>query len=201
MTMVTPEMIDHYTELSERLKEVNSYICNSMGWIVLRGRDTSLSVEDVVRRLGVDPGLTRVQPLLKNGEGAVAEQVGTDVIVALANVFVPASAMPALSQNAEVWGFWYLVNNTNSLFYAADGHLVTEVDVWSPYPDERVGTDPHALDAVLHELQARSEAEHAGEDAPDCIDMAFATVEALTGARLTAEHFTRPLPWFLPRLT
>ena len=82
--------------------------------------------------------------------------------------------------------FW-LVNNLARVYFAVDGRIVTEIDPLRP--DEPRGEDPHAIDGhlgPLHELQHRTELPS------PAWETALATIDAMTGVRLTSDWFAGP---------
>lgn len=200
MSSVTPEMVDHYTQLLKELEQVDPYINNAMFWMVVRGRGEPLTVADVARRLGADPDTAIPRTVLELGEHVVLEQSDHGVIVLAPNAYPSDPDIWArLTENAQAWGFWWLVNNAHELFYAADGVLVTSVNMSSfPHSLECFGPAPAALDDYLGALRALGARMKADDEAgvtpaapyPDW-QTALATVEALTGVRLDLDRFTR----------
>ncbi|WP_067174671.1 hypothetical protein [Microtetraspora niveoalba] len=203
MSSVTGVMVAHYDELLDELRQMDPYITEAMAWVVVRGRDAPLTVDDVVSRLGGDPGtVTRRPPLpLAGDSGAAAfEQRGDDVLIVASNTygFSRPDVLAALTEGAQAWGFWWLVNNAHELFYSADGRLITTVRI--PDFDRSVpcgGENPRALDSHLDGLQALAEEKHEDDEAGDYgmtypdHPTALATVEAMTGVRLEASWFMR----------
>ncbi|SNS46988.1 hypothetical protein SAMN05216276_101019 [Streptosporangium subroseum] len=204
MNPVTPEMIDYYTRLLKDLRQVDDYVTGAIFWMVVRGRDAPLTVADVIRRLGADPGATTPStvPRLIDPGWAVLEQSDHGVIVMATNTAGPRKpeTWARLTEAAQTWGFWWLVNNANRLFYAADGHLVTELNILRPEPVECKGQDPRALDAYLGALRALADRKRADDRAgtyPDRYrdwETALATMEGMTGVRLDVDRFTREQP-------
>lgn len=200
MSPVTSELIDYYTQLLKDLDRVDDYVTNSIFWMVVRGREAPLTVADVASRLGADPDTAVPRTVLELGEHVVLEQSAHGVIVLSLNAYPSDPGIWArLTENAQAWGFWWLVNNAHELFYAADGFLVTSVNMSSfPHSLECFGSDPRALDGYLDALQALGERMKADDQAgvtpstpyPDW-ETALATVEAMTGVRLDLDRFTR----------
>ncbi|MFG1710718.1 hypothetical protein ACFLIM_46905 [Nonomuraea sp. M3C6] len=202
MSAVTEEMVDHYSNVIRDLNFLDPYVTDALAWVVVRGRDTRLTVPEVVSRLGGDPGaITRRVPLPPKGEGeASMEQRGDNVLIFIANsyAFSQSETLAPLTENAQAWGFWWLINNAHGLFYAADGRSVTEVNL--PSFDGSLpcwGRDPHALDPYLGWLRALGEQlrreDETGEYDPPYLEreIALATVEAMSGVRLESSWFTR----------
>jgi len=181
----TSEQIQHYVRMFENLHE---HIEESFCWNVLRPTNGApLTVEDVVGRLGGDPGaLTRIRPIdiTYDYELVFLEPRGDSMIVA---GYSSASAEePRLSEGATVHGVFWLINNANRLYHAVDGMMITELDALRPH--ERWGSDPEALTdhlGALFELHEQS--------TPPYWDWqtALATVESLTGERVEADWFTQ----------
>ncbi|WP_157521590.1 hypothetical protein [Herbidospora cretacea] len=204
MSPVTPEMINYYVQLLKDLNQLDPYINNAMFWMVVRGRTEPLTVTDVARRLEVDLDTAIPRTVLEPGreEVVVLEQSDDGVVVLGSNAYIGDPGIWArLTENAQAWGFWWLVNNANSLFYAADGKLITEMNVFHPSPAECTGRNTRALDdhlGAIRALVAQREADdRAGAfDAPPYprypnFQTALATVEAMTGVRLDLDRFTR----------
>ncbi|MGI5291375.1 hypothetical protein ACQEVF_49830 [Nonomuraea polychroma] len=204
MSPVTPDMINYYVQLLKDLDQLDPYINNAMFWMVVRGRAEPLTVTDVARRLDVDLDTAIPRTVLEPGREKVVvlEQSDHGVVVLASNAYISDPGIWArLTENAQAWGFWWLVNNANSLFYAADGNLITEMDVFRPSPVECTGRNPRALDdhlGAIRALVAQREADdRAGAfDAPPYpryphFQTALATVEAMTGVRLDLDRFTR----------
>ncbi|GAA2302106.1 hypothetical protein GCM10010149_59280 [Nonomuraea roseoviolacea subsp. roseoviolacea] len=204
MSPVTPDMINYYVQLLKDLDQLDLYINNAMFWMVVRGRAEPLTVTDVARRLDVDLDTAIPRTVLEPGQDKVVvlEQSDHGVIVLAANAWISDPGIWArLTENAQAWGFWWLVNNANRLFYAADGDLITELNVLHASPAECWGRNPRALDdylGAIRALEAQREADdRAGAfDAPPYprypeFETALATVEALTGVRLDLDRFTR----------
>ncbi|MEV1178541.1 hypothetical protein [Nonomuraea sp. NPDC049784] len=195
-------MINYYMQLLKDLNRVDPYINDAMFWMVVRGREEPLTAADVARRLGADPGTKTPRTLLPTGEweGVVLEQSDHGVIVLADNAYPSDPDIWArLTENAQAWGFWWLANNAHELFYAADGVLVTSVNMSSfPHSLECFGQDPAALDDYLGAWRALGARIKADDQAgvtpaapyPDW-ETALATVEALTGVRLDVDRFTR----------
>jgi hypothetical protein len=207
MSPVTPEMINYYGQLLKDLDRLDPYINNAMFWMVVRGQAEPLTATDVARRLdaGLDTAIPRTVLEPGREKVVVLEQSNHGVIVLASNAYISDPGIWArLTENAQAWGFWWLVNNTNRLFYAADGDLVTEVDVFRPSPVECTGRNPRALDDYLGAIRAlvaqREADDRAGAfDAPPYPryphwETALATVEAMTGVRLDLDRFTRKQP-------
>ncbi|NUW35054.1 hypothetical protein HTZ77_27020 [Nonomuraea sp. SMC257] len=184
-----------------RYPVVSAWGRSAIFWMVVRGRGEPLTVADVARRLGADPGAAVSRTMLDLWDQHVLlEQSDHGVIVLSANT-CPSDEdelWTRLTENAQAWGFWWLVNNTHDLFYAADGALVTSVQqVSSPGGPECFGPDPAALDDHLGALRALGARIRADDEAgvtpevpyPDW-QTALATVEALTGVRLDVDRFT-----------
>ncbi|GAA2265245.1 hypothetical protein GCM10010149_01620 [Nonomuraea roseoviolacea subsp. roseoviolacea] len=200
MSPVTPEMIHIYERLLKELDELDPYIGNALFWMVVRGRGEPLTVADVARRLGGDPDRVLSGTVLELEEHVVLEQSDHGVIVLAQNAYPSdPDIWGRLTENAQAWGFWWLVNNAHELFYAADGVLVTSVNMHSfPHSLECFGQDPAALDGHLGALRALGARMKADDEAgvtyagpyPDW-ETALATVEALTGVRLDVGRFTR----------
>ncbi|MGV9303483.1 hypothetical protein ACWDLG_08945 [Nonomuraea sp. NPDC003727] len=200
MSPVTPEMINYYVQLRQDLGRVDPYINDAMFWMVVRGHGELLTVADVARRLGADPHAASPGTVLELGEHVVLEHSDHGVIVLAQNAYPSDPDIWArLTENAQAWGFWWLVNNAHELFYAADGVLVTSVNMHSfPHSLECFGQDPAALDDHLGALRALGARMKADDEAgvtpttpyPDW-ETALATVEALTGVRLDLDRFTR----------
>ncbi|MGP3966003.1 hypothetical protein ACTWPT_59725 [Nonomuraea sp. 3N208] len=204
MSPVTPDMINYYVQLLKDLDQLDPYINNAMFWMVVRGRAEPLTVTDVARRLDVDLDTASPRTVLEPGREKVVvlEQSDHGVVVLASNAYISDPGIWAcLTENAQAWGFWWLVNNANSLFYAADGNLITEMDVFRPSPVECTGRNPRVLDdhlGAIRALVAQREADdRAGAfDAPPYpryphFQTALATVEAMTGVRLDLDRFTR----------
>ncbi|PZG23515.1 DUF6461 domain-containing protein [Nonomuraea aridisoli] len=197
-------MINYYVQLLKDLDRLDPYINNAMFWMVVRGRAEPLTVTDVAHRLDANLDTAIPRTVLEPGREKVVvlEQSGHDVIVLAANAYISdPDIWTRLTENAQAWGFWWLVNNTNRLFYAADGDLITKVDVFRPSPAECTGRNPRALDDYLGAIRAlvaqREADDRAGAfDAPPYPryphwEAALATVEAMTGVRLDLDRFTR----------
>jgi hypothetical protein len=200
-------MINYYGQLLKDLDRLDPYINNAMFWMVVRGQAEPLTATDVARRLdaGLDTAIPRTVLEPGREKVVVLEQSNHGVIVLASNAYISDPGIWArLTENAQAWGFWWLVNNTNRLFYAADGDLVTEVDVFRPSPVECTGRNPRALDDYLGAIRAlvaqREADDRAGAfDAPPYPryphwETALATVEAMTGVRLDLDRFTRKQP-------
>jgi hypothetical protein len=207
MSPLTSEMINYYGQLLKDLDRLDPYINNAMFWMVVRGQAEPLTATDVARRLdaGLDTAIPRTVLEPGREKVVVLEQSNHGVIVLASNAYISDPGIWArLTENAQAWGFWWLVNNTNRLFYAADGDLVTEVDVFRPSPVECTGRNPRALDDYLGAIRAlvaqREADDRAGAfDAPPYPryphwETALATVEAMTGVRLDLDRFTRKQP-------
>ncbi|WP_043625885.1 hypothetical protein [Nonomuraea candida] len=206
MSPVTPEMINYYTQLLKDLERVKDGSTNALFWMVVRGREEPLTVADVARRLGADPNTAVLRTVLEPAEHAVLEQSDHGVIVLAADVYIDGPDIWArLTENAQAWGFWYLINAANRLFYAADGQLVTEVDILYPEPSGCWGPDPRALDSYLGALRALADQKRTDDQAgvtppapyPEW-ETALATVEAMTGVRLDVDRFARGQQWVRP---
>ncbi|MEU1393599.1 MULTISPECIES: hypothetical protein [unclassified Nonomuraea] len=203
MSLVTPEMIDYYVQFCQDLGRVDPYrpVNNAMFWMVVRGRGEPLTVADVARRLGADPDTAVPRAVLELGDHVVLEQSDRGVIVLAATAYPSDPDIWArLTENAQAWGFWWLVNNAHELFYAADGVLVTSVSqISSPGGPECFGQDPTALDDYLEALRALGARMKADDEAGVTRpaepyrdwETALATVEAMTGVRLDLDRFTR----------
>ncbi|WP_157546077.1 DUF6461 domain-containing protein [Microtetraspora fusca] len=201
MSSVTGVMVAHYDELLDELRQLDPYITEAMAWVVVRGRDVRLTVDDVVSRLGGDSGtISRRLPLPPSADPTAAafEQRGDNVLIVASNTygFSRPEVLAALTKDAQAWGFWWLVNNAHKLFYAADGHLVTTVQI--PDFDGHLpcgGENPQALDSYLDGLRALAEEKCEDDEAGDYgvsypdWPTALATVEAMTGVRLEASWF------------
>ncbi|WP_433445042.1 hypothetical protein [Nonomuraea sp. CA-141351] len=193
-------MINYYIQFCKDLGRVDPYINDAMFWMVVQGREEPLTVADVARRLGADPDTAIPRTVLELGDHVVLEQSDHGVIVLAQNRYPSdPDIWASLTENAQAWGFWCLVNNAHELFYAADGVLVTSVaQISSPYGPECFGQDPAALDGYLGALRALGARMKADDEAgvtpaapyPDW-ETALATVEALTGVRLDVDRFTR----------
>ncbi|MGC5012414.1 DUF6461 domain-containing protein [Streptosporangium sp. DT93] len=200
MSPVTPETVDHYVQMLADLHRVDPHIGDALFWMVVRGRGEPLTVADVARRLGADPGaaVPRTVPELEEGH-AVLEQSDHGVIVLSRNAsIVDPDVWARLSENAQVWCFWWLANSLNNLSYAADGRLVTELDVLHPEPSECRGRDPRALDSHLRALRDLAGWKRADDQvgvSPSAPyhrwETSLATMEAMTGVRLDVDRFTR----------
>ncbi|MET8862837.1 hypothetical protein ABZW11_07750 [Nonomuraea sp. NPDC004580] len=206
MSPVTPEMINYYIQLLKDLEQVKDGSTSALFWMVVRGSEGPLTVADVARRLGANPNTAGLRTVLEPAEHAVLEQSDHGVIVLAANVYIDGPDIWArLTENAQAWGFWYLINAANRLFYAADGQLVTEVDTLYPEASECWGPNPRALDSYLGALRALADQkrtdDHAGvtPSAPyPEWETALATVEAMTGVRLDVDRFARGQQWVRP---
>ncbi|MET8157861.1 hypothetical protein ABZT47_15920 [Sphaerisporangium sp. NPDC005289] len=207
MSAVTPEMIDYYVGLLKDVHRLNHYVSNAMFWMVVRGRAEPLTVRDIARRLDADLDMTTLRTVLERGQERtlVLEQSDHGVIMLGYNICVSASDLwDRLTKNAQAWAFGWMVNNANELLYAADGSLVTRLNVFWPEPEQCTGRDPRALDhhlGAIREIVARRDAdERAGAfDSPPYPRYphwatALATMEAMTGARLDLDRFTRKQP-------
>ncbi|RVX46438.1 hypothetical protein EDD27_9322 [Nonomuraea polychroma] len=207
MDPVTPEMIDYYTRLLKDLDDsaaVNDHmnVSDGMLWMVVRGREAPLTVIEVVSRLGADPGQAVPRhPLCLPDPGYVAlEQTDQGVIIVAPGGCSPATpeAWAQLTNNAEAWGFWWLVNNANELFYAADGVLVTALNILYPQPSECTGHNPQELDAYLGALRALADQKRTDDETGERPsnhyrdwETALATMEAMSGVRLDVGRFTQ----------
>jgi hypothetical protein len=165
----------------------------------VQGRQEPLTIADVARRLGADPDTAVPRTVLELGDHVVLEQSDHGVIVLSQNAYpTDPDIWARLSENAQVWGVWWLVNAANRLFYAADGQLVTELDTFYPEPSGCTGQSPLALDCYLGALRALADQKRADDQAgvtpsapyPEW-ETALATVEAMTGVRLDIDRFTR----------
>ncbi|WP_433220832.1 DUF6461 domain-containing protein [Dactylosporangium sp. CS-047395] len=192
MTGPTPEQIDHYLDMFEQLDAADWCIGENLGWTVVRAHGRTLTAEDAIRLVGGDPDtVTTVRPVDVRYEDDVVyvEQRGDAVMLLdYAAICAEAPMMRRLAHNAAVHGVFWGINNWNTLFYALDGEVVTELDTLRP--DDRTGTDPDALNdhlGALIELDARPD-RGAMRDWPT----AMATVAALTGLDLDADWFRRP---------
>ncbi|MGP4103419.1 hypothetical protein [Nonomuraea sp. KM90] len=212
MSPVTPDMINYYIQLLKDLDQLDPYINNAMFWMVVRGRAEPLTVTDVARRLDVDLDTAIPRTVLEPGREKVVvlEQSEHGVVVLASNAYISDPGIWArLTKNAQAWGFGWLINSANSLFYAADGNLITEMNVFRPSPEECTGRNPRALDdhlGAIRALVARREADdRAGAfDAPPYpryphFQTALATVEAMTGVHLDRDRFTRNQLSIYPR--
>ncbi|MEU4829315.1 hypothetical protein [Streptosporangium sp. NPDC023615] len=203
MSPVTPETVDHYVRMLADLHRVDPHINDAMFWMVVRGRGEPLTIAEVAHRLGGDPDAAVPRTVLEVEEGhAVLEQSDHGVIVLSRNAsIVDPDVWVRLSENAQAWGLWWLANSLNSLSYAADGRLVTELDTLHPEPSECKGMDPRALDPHLEALRALADRKRADDQAgtkpsapyPEW-ETSLATMEAMTGVRLDVDRFTRRQP-------
>ncbi|MFI6451935.1 hypothetical protein ACIBF6_10300 [Streptosporangium amethystogenes] len=207
MNPVTPEMIDYYTRLLRDLDDsarVNDHmnITDGMFWMVLRGRDTPLTVAEVACRLGADPSeIVPRLPVRLPDHGYVAlEQSDHGVIVVALSGCSPTTpeAWARLTDNAQAWGFWWLVNNANELYYGADGALVTALNILYPQPSGCTGQNPQGLDAYLGALRALDEQKRIDDKMGVSRahlyrdwETALATMEAMSGVRLDLDWFVR----------
>lgn len=206
MSSVTPEMISYYMQLLNDLERVRGGSTDALFWMVVRGREQPLTVADVARRLGADLDMTSLRTVLEPAEHAVLEQSDHGVILLAADVYIDGPDIWArLTENAQAWGFWYLINAANRLFHAADGQLVTEMDTLRPEPSQCWGRTPRALDSYLGALRALADQKRTDDQAgvtpsapyPEW-ETALATVEAMTGVRLDVDRFTRGQQWVRP---
>jgi hypothetical protein len=197
----TAATVEHYIGLLRQLREWSPYLPEALSWWVVRSRGAPLSLAEVIQRLGCVPtSITQGEPReLTNLDNFSAEwdpESGV-YIEARGSVAVLVEAPPGpksvadrlhrLSEDATVHGVFWLVNNLARVYLAADGRIVTEVDPLRP--DDTWGDDPRAIDGYLgplRELHRRDE-----RPSPDW-ETAMATVEAMTGVRLTADWFARP---------
>ncbi|GAA4578738.1 hypothetical protein GCM10023194_02350 [Planotetraspora phitsanulokensis] len=187
----TPERIEHYVRMFERLGEGSADFAESMCWTVVRPHQVRLTVEDVLRRLGGDPDtMTTCRPLDVgyDDEMVFLEQRDDAVIIVGYSVSSDEEdVLRRLSQDATVHEVFWLINNFNRLYYAVDGVVVTELDML--LPQERWGADPDALTDHLDALRELRDRERGPW--PDW-ETAMATVESLTGLGLDADWFDRP---------
>jgi hypothetical protein len=186
----TPERIEHYVRMFERLGEVSADFVESMCWTVVRPHQARLTVEEVLRRLRGDPDTMTTRRPIDVGwdyDGVFLEQRDDAVIVVGYAVSEEEDVLRRLSQDAAVHEVFWLINNFNRLYYAVDGVVVTELDVLDP--QDRWGADPDALTDHLDALRDL----HDRERGPfPCWETAMATVESLTGLGLDADWFDRP---------
>ncbi|GAA4071111.1 hypothetical protein [Nonomuraea soli] len=214
---VTSGMVDHYVGLMRDGNRVDPYFGDAMAWMVVRGRHHRLTIADVAERLGADPGkITPCLPVnMEPDPGHVAlGQREENVIVWARNGWFPPETLARVSLDAQAWGFYWLVNNANCLFYAADGDIVTELNTLHPTPAECWGRDPRALDDHLGALWSlhKHRQDYADDDEEDDEEdpgvparhgipfhsyshdpdweTGLATVEALTGVRLDIDWLT-----------
>jgi hypothetical protein len=184
------ETIDHYVRAFEEFRALSPYLGDTLSWTVVRSAAGDLTVAEVVRRLGADPdSLTMVRPFDDDRfEHAVyIEQRGDAVILVATSGPGQEDDLAALSRCAVVHSLVWLVNAYNRLLYA-----ITGLDVL--FPTTAWGADPAALDehlGALVELEARQRSEVDPGPFHDW-ETAMATLESLTGVRLTAEWFARP---------
>lgn len=212
---VTPDMVDHYVNLLRDGHRTNPYLGNSMAWMVVRGQHHRLTITELARRLGADPAtIAPCVPMNLDPDPGhvVLGQREEDVFFWAPNGWFTPRTLARVSADAQAWGFFWLVNNANGLFYAADGEVVTELNVLRPSPEECFGRDPRALDAHLGAIRAlyrqkQAEDEY-DEDDPGAFhelppspyphdpdwETALATVEALTGVRLGLGWLTTEQP-------
>jgi hypothetical protein len=186
----TPEQIEHYVRMFERLSDAQWNIRETLCWTVVRPPQARLSVDEVVRRLHGDPDTMWTYRPADHGyeEEIVFVEQRDDavIIVGYSDASAEGDALVRLSQGATVHGVFWLINNFNRLYHAVDGVVVTELDALSPL--DRWGADPEALTGYLDALRDLHNDPRPGPD----WETAMATVESLTGERLDADWFHRP---------
>lgn len=151
-----------------------------MVWTGVRRSQAGLTVDDVLRQLGGDPGtITTYRPIDVgyDDEAVFLEQHSDAVTVVRYHADNDEhDVLRRLSQDAVVHEVFWLINNFTRLCYAVDGVLVTELNALNPH--KRWGTDPDAVTghlSALFELRDREQVPW-----PDW-ETAMATVESLTG--------------------
>jgi Family of unknown function (DUF6461) len=187
-----PERVEHYVQMFEHLTDVDSCdFTETMCWTVVRPRQARLTLEDVLGRLGGDPATVTTRRPVEVGyddETVFVEQRDDAVIAVRYHVDNDEEdLLLRLSKDATVHEVFWLINNTNRLYYVVDGVVVTELDVLRPH--ERWGADPDALTGHLDAL--RDLHDSAQGPWPEW-ETAMATVESLTGLGLDADWFDRP---------
>ncbi|NDU75173.1 hypothetical protein GWI34_21455 [Actinomadura sp. DSM 109109] len=174
----------------DQLSGLSDYfsIQENLSWTVV-GR---LTVEEAIRRLHGEPDtMARPAGPISDPEyddltdTFFLEQRGEAVIIVGFGALT-AEALRRLSQNTVVHSVFWLINNYNRLSYAVDGTVVTELDILNPL--DRWGTAPDALTDHLDALRALRDRPTPGPD----WETAMATLESLTGQRLTPDWFTHP---------
>lgn len=186
-----PERIEHYVRMFEEIRDGAGTFEESMSWTVVRPHEGEMSLEDALRCLEGDLGsLTTSRPIDGgyDDETVYLDQRG-DAVVILGHTVSSdeEDVLRRLSVGAEAHEVFWLINNFNRVSYAADGVLMTELDVLNPR--ERWGADPEALTGHLGALIELRDREHGPW--PDW-ETAMATVESLTGVELDADWFRRP---------
>jgi hypothetical protein len=186
----SPQQVDHYVQMFEQLKVLSPHRAESMCWQVVRPRHAPLTVGEVVSRLHGDPqaiSMRRPADFRYLEDALFLEQRGDSVVIVghSANS-AEEDMLPRLSQEATVHGTFWLINNYSTLYYAAEGIVMTVVETLSP--QRRWGADPEALTDHLGALLKLS----AGSVPSPDWETAMATVESLTGQRLEAGWFDRP---------
>ncbi|MGJ6963448.1 hypothetical protein ACSDR0_16210 [Streptosporangium sp. G11] len=206
MDPVTPEMIEHYTRFLKDLDDLSTVQglmnTDSMFWMVVRGRDTPLTVTEVACRLGADPStIVPRLPVDLPDTGYVALEQSEHGVILIASVgFSPTTpeAWARLTENAQAWGFWWLINNANELCYGADGALVTRLDILHPQLSGCTGQNPQGLEAYLGALRTLAKRKMTDDetgvpytDQYRDWETALATVEAMSGVRLDLDRLVR----------
>jgi hypothetical protein len=186
----TTEQIEHYVRLFND-RRAPEYLVETFWWTVIRPRRGELGIDEVARRVYGDPDayeMRRPNEVGYDDELVFLEQ--RDDAVVLAAPFPPhawEACMVNLSREADVHGVFWIINNFNRLSWAADGVMLTDLDVLDPQHAEG-GSQPNGLDDHLGALIELSMAEIPGPD----WETAMATMESLTGERLQADWFDRP---------
>ncbi|MEU8342156.1 hypothetical protein SAMN05443665_101450 [Actinomadura meyerae] len=189
----SPEQIEHYVRLFERLSQLppDPGATENLCWTVVRG--PGMTVQEAVRRLNGDPAaLTTRRPAEDSDdfdldEGVFLEQRGDAVvIVGYLTDMSEVEVLQRLSRGATLHTVFWMINNYSGLLHLVDGELITEVDPLDPTNPQ--GADPDALNDHLDALRALHAQPLPGPD----WETAMATLESLTGERLDIDWFTRP---------
>ncbi|MEV4115815.1 hypothetical protein [Nonomuraea sp. NPDC049695] len=145
------ELVDHYRRLLEY-----HWLEVGMSWTAIQSLAEPLSMADVAERLAGPGAEIRMLDVREGPLYVPAVHIADcgSSIMLLDHVGEVVSWVPGLmdrlSEGVRLWNLGWHVNGGNRLLYAADGRVLVEVpglDCAAAY-----GSDPHALDHVLHLL-------------------------------------------------
>jgi len=189
----------HNGPMSEALQRYRQLLANSSAsvascWTVVQPVTKAATAEDVVRRLGADPGLLAVRDVsaaydLGPGDGCLVhvEELGSAVLLFEMNGYQGSrpEVLRWLSDGARVHSAFWNVGVHSRFSYAVYGQVLTTFEALAP--GTRHGTHPDALDGDLDDLHAVLDA--GGGDWPAAM---LAVIERRTGVVIPTDWWERP---------
>lgn len=186
-------VVDNLFEEYVALLNGCGWLRNALCWTVVMPDAADVGIDQVLDRLGVGAqarlGFAAPQGVAGRAQPSLAcvDQIGGAVVLLEVNGYRGslAEVLERVSVAACACSAYWNVNGVSQLSYAVDGRVLTWLE--GPYPEDREGIDPDALNDHLTDVFRTAET---AEGAGDWQAAMLAAVERRTGVGLRANWLT-----------